>query len=139
MLNNGLDNRGSEIGNGLDLGGLGNGLTLDRAHKLGRLRGGRAAGSDVTLGLRAVLADILLHQAGGVRGTLASHVPELVGLGVDDLLGVDNLLVNELTVADIDKGGEVCGGHSNHSQAPEGNEADQPVAGESSSESLKNG
>lgn len=136
MLNDGLDNRGSELGNGLGLDGLDNGLTLDGAHKLGRLWGGRAAGADVTLSLGAVLANILLHQAGGVRGTLASHIPKLVGLGVDDLLGVGNLLVNELAVADVDKGGKVCGGHGNHSQAPEGNEADQPVAGESSSESL---
>lgn len=133
MLDNGLDgrlgDRGSEVGSGL------NGLTLDRARKLG-LPGGRASVGDVTLSLRAVLTDILLHQVGGVRGTLASHVSKLVGLGVDDFLVVGNLLVDEFTVADVDQGGEVCGGHGNQGHAPEGKETEQPVADESSIESL---
>ena len=125
-----LGDRGGEVGNG-----LGNSLTLDRTHRLGLL-GGRASVADVTLSLRAVLTDILLDQVGGVRGSLASHVPKLVGLGVDDLLVVDNLLVDEFTVADVDQGGKVCGGHGNQSHAPKGKEAEQPVTGESSKESL---
>jgi hypothetical protein len=41
--------------------------------------------AEPALGLGAVLANILLHQAGGVRSTLASHVTKLVGLGADAL------------------------------------------------------
>lgn len=133
----GLNNGGSEGLERLGLARLGNGLMLDRAHKLGSLGGSGAAGTDVFLGLGAVLADILLHQAGGLRSALTSQITELVGLGVDDLLGIDNLLVDDFPVADVHQGSKVCGSHSNHGQAPEGNEADQPVASESSSEGLR--
>lgn len=136
-LDSGLSNGRSEALQGLGLGRLGNDFVLDRADKLGSLRGGRAAGADVSLGLGAVLADILLHQTGSLRSALTSQVAKLVGLVVDDFLGVDNLLVDEFTVADVDEGSEVGGGHGNNGQAPEGNEADQPVASEGSSESLE--
>lgn len=135
-LDNGLSNGSSEALQGLSLGRLGNDLVLDRADNSGSLWGGGAAGADVSLGLGAVFADILLHQTGGLGGALTSQIAELVGLVVDDFLGVNNLLVDEFAVADVDEGSEVGGGHGNNGQAPEGNEANQPVASESSSEGL---
>lgn len=126
MLDQRLGNRGND--------GLGNGLRLDGG--LGHLWGCGAAGADVLLGLGAVLANVLLHQAGGLGSTLASQILQLVGLGIDNLLEVADLLINDLAVADVDQRGEVSGGDGDHSEAPEGNEADQPVTGKSSSESL---
>lgn len=134
------------LGNGLDLGGFGEVLGLDRGLSdgldlhgggdLGRL-GGRRAAANVLLGLVAVLAHVLLHDTSGVGGTLASKVLQLVGLGTDDLLKVGNLLVNDFAVADVHKRSEVGNSHGDNGQTPEGNESDEPIAGESSSESLE--
>lgn len=92
--------------------------------------------ADVLLGLGAVVSDILLHQAGSVRGVLAGEILQLVGLGADDGLGIANLLVNDLAVADVDKRSEVGDIESNQSQSPERNETDEPVPSEGRNKSL---
>lgn len=72
-----------------------------------------------------------------MRGPLPGHVFELVGLGANDGLSIADLLVNGLAIPDVNKGTEVNGGHGNHSETPERDDADQPVTSEGSSESLE--
>lgn len=85
----------------------------------------------------AVLANVLLHDTSGVRGTLTGNVLQLVGLGADDILDVGNLLINDFAVADVHERSEVGHSHGNDEQTPEGDESDKPVARESSSEGLE--
>lgn len=117
--------------------GLSDSLGLDRGGDLGHLGGSRAA-ANVLLSLVAVLAHVLFHDTGGMGGTLFRKVLELVGLGADDLLQVVNLLIDDLTVADVHERSEVSHGHGDDGQTPKGNESDEPVASEGSSESLDN-
>lgn len=139
----------NRLGNGLNLGsfrevlslddGLGVGIALDNRRDelgLGCLGRGRAT-ANVLLGLGAVVTNILLHQTGSVGGVLASQVLQLVGLGADDGLEVCDLLIDDLTVADVHKRAEVGGGYGDHGESPDRNEADQPVASEGSGESLQ--
>lgn len=139
------------LGNGLDLGSFWEVLSLDhglwvritldnRRHQLslGHFRRGRAT-ANVLLSLGAVVANILLHQTGSMRGPLAGKVFQLVGLGADDSLEVRDLLINDLTVADIHERTEVGGGDGDHGKSPDWNEADQPVTGEGSGKGLRQG
>lgn len=134
-LRNGLDLGGFGEVLGLDCG-LGDRLGLDRGGDLGHLGGSRAA-ANVLLGLVAVLAHVLLHDTGGVGGTLSGKVLELVGLGADNLLQVGNLLIDNLAVADVHERSEVSHGHGDDGQTPKRNETDEPVASEGSSEGLE--
>jgi hypothetical protein len=79
----------------------------------------------------------LLQGTGGVGGTFAGEILELVGLGADNLLKVGDLLVDDFTVADVHERSEVGNGHGDNSETPERNETDEPVASEGSSESLE--
>lgn len=106
---------------GLNLGSFREVLSLDRGLRNGLgLHGGRGnlahlrrggPAADVLLGLGAVLADVLLHDSSGVGGALTGQILQLVGLGADDRLEIGDMLVDDLTVADVHKGTEVGGGH----------------------------
>lgn len=119
--------------------GLGVGITLDdRRHKLGLALLGRGrTTTNISLGLGTVVSNILLHQTSGLRGALASQILQLVGLRADDRLKVLDLLVDDLTVADVDKRTEVGDGDGEYGKSPNRDKADQPVASEGSSESLE--
>lgn len=136
----------NHLGGGLKLGGfrevlgldcgLRDRLSLDGGGGLGHL-GGSGAAANVLLGLVAVLVHVLLQGTGGVGGTLAGKILELVGLGADNLLKAGDLLVDDFAVADVHERSEVGNGHGDNGETPERNETDEPVASEGSSESLE--
>lgn len=92
--------------------------------------------ANVLLCLLGDVAGVSLEGLCGICGVLRREVLHLSSLGVDNLTGMGQLLVNDLVVGDVDEGDEVDGGHGNQRQTPEGSELDQPVAKEGGKEGL---
>jgi hypothetical protein len=135
------------VDNGLSLGGFGEvgGLELGRADwldldcwswGLDSLWGCRAAVANVLVGLGAVVVGILLHQSGGTGSLLVGEFLSMVGLGVDKLLDLGNLLIDDFTVADVDQRSEVSDGCAEQGKAPDRDNLDEPVGKEGRNESL---
>lgn len=60
----------------------------------------------------------------------------MVGLGVDKLLELGNLLIDDFTVANVDQGSKVSDGCAEQSETPDRDDLDEPVRKEGSNESL---
>jgi hypothetical protein len=79
---------------------LGGGILLG-----GVWRDGTAASvADQLLCLGRVVADVLLGDIGGASSVLAGNLPNLLGLLVDDVRGIGNVVVNQLLVGLVDEG-----------------------------------
>lgn len=101
----------------------------------GDVRGSRVA-SEHRLSLGSVVAHVLLGDLGGVRGVLAGNLAELSSLGVDNVRGLLEVVVDELLVAGVDQRDKEEGGRGNQSKAPVGDNLDQVVGEEGSDTSL---
>lgn len=124
-----------EIG-GLELGRA-NWLDLDCwGWSLGNLWGCRAAVANVLVSLGAVVVGILLHQSGGTSSLLVGEFLGMGCLGVDELLNLSNLIINNFAVAKVDQGSKVSNGCAEQSEAPDRDDLDEPVGEEGSNESL---
>lgn len=135
------------VDNGLSLGSFGEvgGLELGRADWLDldcwsrgfdSLWGCRAAVANVLVGLGAVVVGILLHQSGGTSSLLVGEFLSMVGLGVDKLLDLGNLLIDDFTVANVNQGSKVSDGCAEQGKTPDRDNLDEPVGKEGSNESL---
>lgn len=89
--------------------------------------GGCRAATDELLGLGSVVAHVLLGELGGVRSVSSSNHLELLSLGVENLGGILNVVVDELLVGSVDqREGEEHGG-AKEGESPVGNNLDEPV------------
>lgn len=93
--------------------------------------------TNVLLSLGAVVTDVLLHETGGMMGTLLSKVLQLVGLGVDHPMDILDLSINDFAVFNVDERPEIGDGDSNQRQSPEWEELDQPVGSKGGREGLE--
>ena len=118
-----LGGRGEVVGLVL-LAGLGGDLGL-----------GRPAAEEL-LGLGGVVAHVLLGDLGGVGRVLASHVADLVGLGVDDIRRLLDVVVDELLVGRVDERDEEQRRGEDQSEAPVRDDLDEPVGDEGRKEGL---
>lgn len=76
----------------------------------GKLGGARAASSGTTnhvSGLGSVFAGVLLCGLSGTSGVMGSKILDLVGLGVDNVGSVGNLLVDGLLILDVYQGPKI--------------------------------
>lgn len=135
------------VDHGFSLGSLGEvgGLELGRAdwldldswsRGLDSLWGCRAAVANVLVSLGAVVVGILLHQSGGTGSLLVGKFLSMVGLGVDKLLDLGNLLIDDFTIANVDQGSKVSDGCAEQGKTPDRDNLDEPVGKEGSNESL---
>jgi hypothetical protein len=60
----------------------------------------------------------------------------MVGLGVDKLLDLGNLLIDDFTVTYVDQGPKVSDGCADQGKTPDRDNLDEPVGKEGSKESL---
>lgn len=111
-------------------------------HRLGTVdfrRGGAATNTThVFLGFGAVVSCIRLDCLMGTRGMVAGEVLELISLGVSDLRGIAEVVIDELFIGHVDQGTHVDGRDCDKGQAPEWNNLDEPV-GEKSRDKASNG
>lgn len=135
------------VNNGFSLGSFGEvgGLELRRADwldldcwswGLDGLWGCRAAVANILVSLGAVVIGILLHQSGGTGSLLVGEFLGMVGLGVDKLLNLGNLLIDKFAIADVDQRSKVSDGCTDQGEAPDRDNLDEPVGKEGSNESL---
>lgn len=117
---------------GLDRGGSGGLLGGD-----GRLGSTAGAGADELLDLGGVVAGVLLAEGGGVAGVLLGNGAGLGGLGVDDVGGVLEVLVDELLVGDVDEGQGEGEGGANQGETPVRDQLGKVVADEGSNGGLR--
>ena len=68
---------------------------------------------------------------------VSCHIFELVGLLVDDVGGILQVVIDELFVVDVDEGSKVENGGGNKAEAPERSEFDEPVGDQRSGECLE--
>lgn len=92
---------------------------------------------DQGLGLSGIIANILLGELGGLLRLLLGNSADLRGLGIDDVAGLLELLVDELLVGGVDKGRKEDDGGGNQCKAPGGDDLDKIVREESTEGNLK--
>ena len=80
-------------------------VALHAANELGAVGPRSTRGADVFLSLLRVVPGIRPQGRGGASGVVAGKVGNLLGLGVDDVLGVGDVRVDELFVSFVDEGG----------------------------------
>ena len=97
---------------------------------------GRSA-AEHGLGLGSVVTHVLLGQLGGMGGMLASDLSELVGLSINDVGRLLQVLVDKLLVGGVDQGGGEEGGGCNESKAPVRDNLDEPVGEEGADADLE--
>jgi hypothetical protein len=101
-------------------------------------RGDRAAAAtDHLLSLGRVFSNILLCSLGGSCGVVACELLDLLGLLVDHVGGVLEVVVDKLLVGLIDERAEEEDGCGDQGKAPEWDDLDQVVGQESSDEGLE--
>jgi hypothetical protein len=96
----------------------------------------RSLSLEEVLDLAAVVADVLLADAGNLLHLLGSNALDLGSLAVDELGSVVDLLIDELLVRGVDQRHNEGNGSTNEGKSPEGNELNKVVRNESSDESL---
>lgn len=101
------------------------------------LRRGRASTANQLLSLGGVVAHILLGDLSSLGSALLGGVTELLGLGVDNLAGVMELVVNDFLVVLVDKRGEEGDSGADQGKTPVGDNLDKIVSEECSKGSLR--
>lgn len=89
-----------------------------------------AAGDGVVdegLGLGSVVTHVLLGSLGGLLGVLLGNGAELGRLGANDLTGVVELVVDDLTVGGVDERDKEENRGGDDGQTPVGNDLDEVV------------
>ena len=100
----------TELSSGIDLG-------LERILAL----------ADHVLSLGSVVTDVLLGDLGGLGSVLAGNAAQLLGLRVNHIRGLLQVVVNQLLVGGVNERGKEGDGGCDESQAPVGNNLDQVV------------
>lgn len=112
---------------------------VDRGCRLGGRGGG--GGSLTTaehlLGLSSVVAHELLGHLGGVGGVGASNLLELLSLGVDNVLRILKVVVDQLLVGGVDQGHSKEEGGGNERKTPVWNNLNEPVREEGANGDLE--
>lgn len=109
---------------------------VDRGGGLGDGARGLAAAKHL-LGLGGVVSHKLLGHLGSLGGVGTGHALELLSLGVDNVLGILKVVVDQLLVGGVDQGhGEEQGG-SNESETPVRDNLNEPVREEGTSADLE--
>jgi hypothetical protein len=101
--------------------------------------GGRDRAASATnhlLSPGSIVSCILLCSLGGSGGMVASELLDLLGLGVDDVGCVLDVVVDELLVRLVDERGEEDDRGADQGEAPEWDDLDQVVGEESANEGL---
>lgn len=80
-----------------------------------------------SLGLGSVVTYILLSDLGGLLSVLLGNGAELSGLGIDNLAGVLQLVVNELLVGSVDERGEKDDSGADDGETPVWDDLDEVV------------
>ena len=106
------------------------GREVRRVRSARSLRGGRPS-SDKLLGLGSVVTNILLRKLGSLCCVLGSNLSKLLTLGVDDVAGLFQVVVDKLLVRLIDEGRKEDDGSSDQGKAPVGDDLNKPVGDES--------
>jgi len=110
------------------------GLILWRAWEVGSLESclltRKPRRAHQLLSLLGVLSGVLLHCLRGAASVLSRKVFHLVGLLVDDVAGIVDVVVNELLVLDVDKWSKEDDTVRNQGKAPQRHPLDEPVADE---------
>lgn len=99
-------------------------------------RGRTAASTDQLLSLGGVVTHVLLSDLSVLSCGLLGSITELGGLGVDDVAGLAEVLVDELLVLLIYERGEEEDGGEDQGQSPVGDDLDEIVGDEGSDGSL---
>lgn len=99
--------------------------------------GGSSLAADHLLSLGSVVANILLGDLGGLGSVLAGHAAQLLGLGVNHISSLSQVVVDQLLVGGVDQRGEEGDGGCDKSKTPVGNNLDQVVREESRECNLK--
>ena len=103
----------------------------------GNWRGGAAPSiANVLLSLSGVVSNVLFGGIGGARGVVAGELLDLLGLLVDNVGGVGNVVIDELLVSLVDERSKEEDGGEEESKAPKWDNLDQVVGEESTEESL---
>lgn len=98
--------------------------------------GGGSLATDHLLGLGGVVTGVLLGDLSGIGSVLAGNAAQLLGLRVDHIRSVLQVVVDKLLVGGVDERSKECDGRGNESKSPVGNNLDQVVRQESSSGNL---
>lgn len=114
------------------------GLLGGSRSRLSRGRWGDTATAQHLLGLLRIVSSILLGDRGDVRGLLLSNAANLGSLGIDDVGGILELLVDDLLVRGVNKRNKEDHGSGDKSESPVWDNADKVVREEGSHGSLQN-
>ena len=106
------------------------GREVRRVRSARSLRGGRPS-SDKLLGLGSVVTDILLRKLGSLCCVLGSNLSKLLTLGVDDIAGLLQVVVDELLVGLVNEGRKEDDGGGDQGKAPVRDNLDKPVGDKS--------
>ena len=100
-------------------------------------RDGATAATDHLLSLGSIVSSELLCALGGSCGVVARELLDLLGLCVDHVGGILEVVVDELLVRLVDERGEEEDGGGDEGETPEWDDLDQIVRQESSDEGLE--
>lgn len=112
---------------GVNLGWLG-------GHSWGS--GTRTSASNDPLSLGRIVSNILLCDICGTRGVVTGELLNLLGLLVDDIGGIFDVMVNDLLVSLIDERRKEEGRGGDECKTPQWDDLDQVVRGEGTEEGL---
>lgn len=104
---------------------------------LGSDLGGGGSTTKHLLDFAGVVTSILLTKGRHVFNLVLRNTANLLSLRVDNLRGVVDMVVNKLLVGSVDQGHEEENGGANDGQTPVGDELDEIVGDEGSSEGLQ--
>ena len=97
---------------------------------------GLASTLDQGLGLGGIVANVFLGELGSLFGLLLGNGAQLGSLGIDNITGLLELLVDELLVGLVDQGSEENSRGGNQGKAPGGDNLDEVVGQESTKSNL---
>lgn len=130
------------LGGGREVGVIerADGLRLDGRRGRSRARGLGAGGLvalEQLLSLGGVVSHVLLGNLSGLGGVSASNLPELLGLGGDNVLCVLNVVVDQLLVRGVDQRHGEQEGSREKRETPVWNDLNEPVGEEGAEGNLQ--